>query len=296
MKKEFRDLLTENINEANVFLCGIPFDKNASVGKGAKDAPKVLRELSYDLPALDRKGFLLKDIKLFDFGDFVGEDFDVLKGNMDDFLKQEGFHMVFGGDHSIAIATNRAFYDKCKKLNKTPVLIHIDAHPDICDEYHGSKYSHACPVARALEYGYEDKNVTLCGVRGFEEQEVETFKTHPLLDVFKANDIKEMGYHTFIDILKKKYNDDSYLLYISYDIDANDPAYAPGTGTPEAFGLSNFETMGIVTEIVKNFNVDILEIVEVAPPLDVNNITSWLALKTIYEVFATLIQNNKLVK
>lgn len=105
-----------------------------------------------------------------------------------------------------------------------------------------------------------------------------------------------MGIHTFIEILKAKYNGDFYLFYISYDIDANDPAYAPGTGTPEAFGLSNFETMGIVTGIVENFDVDILEIVEVAPPLDVNNITSWLALKTLYEVFATLIQTKKLIK
>lgn len=296
MKEEFRDLITENLNEANVLLCGIPFDKNASVGKGAKDAPKVLRELSYDLPPLDRKGFLLKDVKLYDFGDFISEDFDVLKEDISKFLKYEGFHIVFGGDHSIAIATNKAFFDKCKSLNKTPVLIHIDAHPDICDEYHNSKYSHACPVKRAIDYGYEDQNVTLCGIRGFEEQEVETFKKHPLIDVFKANDIKEMGIHTFIEILKTKYSGDSYLFYISYDIDANDPAYAPGTGTPEAFGLSNFETMGIVTGIVENFDVDILEIVEVAPPLDVNNITSWLALKTLYEVFATLIQTKKLVK
>ena len=296
MKEEFRDLVVENLDEANVLLCGIPFDKNASVGKGAKEAPKVLRELSFDLPPLDRKGFLLKDIKLYDFGDFVSEDFDELKCNMLEFLKHEGFHIVFGGDHSIAIATNRAFYDKCKALNKTPVLIHIDAHPDICDEYHNSKYSHACPVKRAIDYGYEDKNVTLCGIRGFEEQEIETFKKHPLIDVFKANDIKEMGYQSFIEILKRKYKGDSYLFYISYDIDANDPAYAPGTGTPEAFGLSNFETMGIITGIVENFNVDIFEIVEVAPPLDVNNITSWLALKTLYEVFASLIQTKKLIK
>jgi len=296
MKKEFRDLMVNKGSEANVFICGIPLDKNASVGKGAKDAPKVLRELSYDLPPLDRKGKLLTEVKIFDEGDFTSEDFDVLKNNVSNFLKYKGFHIVFGGDHSIAIATNRAFFDKCKKLNKEPVIIHIDAHPDICDVYLDSKYSHACPIYRALEYGYDDKNITLCGVRGFEAQEVETFKKHPLVDVFKCNDIKEMGIHTLIDILKRKYSDEKYLVYISYDIDANDPAFAPGTGTPEAFGLTNFETMELVCEIIKNLNVDILEIVEIAPPLDINNITSWLALKTIYEVFSTLIDNKKLVK
>ena len=64
MKNEFRDLICENSEESNVFLCGIPLDKNASVGKGAKEAPRVLRELSYDLPPLDRKGNLLTKVKI----------------------------------------------------------------------------------------------------------------------------------------------------------------------------------------------------------------------------------------
>ena len=294
MKNEFRDLICENSEESNVFLCGIPLDKNASVGKGAKEAPRVLRELSYDLPPLDRKGNLLTKVKMYDAGDFVSEDFDILKSNMDEFLKYKGFHIVFGGDHSIGIATNRAFFDKCLRLNKIPVIIHIDAHPDICDTYHGSKYSHACPIARAIEYGYKDENITLCGIRGFESQEIEIFKKHRLLDVFKANDIKEMGIDTLISILRTKYSDDKYLVYISYDIDANDPSFAPGTGTPESFGLSNFETMELICDIVKYLNVDIFEIVEVAPPLDVNNITSWLALKTLYEVFNVLIETKKI--
>ena len=112
MKNEFRDLICENSEESNVFLCGIPLDKNASVGKGAKEAPRVLRELSYDLPPLDRKGNLLTKVKMYDAGDFVSEDFDISKSNMDEFLKYKGFHIVFGGDHSIGIATNRAFFDK----------------------------------------------------------------------------------------------------------------------------------------------------------------------------------------
>lgn len=290
MKNEFRDLTVETLDEANVSLIGIPLDKNASIGKGARYAPKVLRELSSDLPATDRKGNSLKGIKIFDNGDLKTSNFDKLKLGLDSFLNNDKFHIVLGGDHSIAIATNRAFFDKCKKENKIPVIIHIDAHPDICDVYKGSKYSHACPIARALDYGYEDKNITLVGIRGFEEQEIETFKKHPLIDVFKANDIKEMGTDLLISLLKSKYSGDDYKFYISYDIDANDPSFAPGTGTPEAFGLTNLDTMHLVCKLIKNFDVDILEIVEIAPPLDVNNITSWLALKTIYEAFNVLLK------
>ena len=292
---EFRDLMAKDENEANVFLCGVPFDKNASVGKGASLAPKVIRELSYNLPALDMVGNNLTKVKIHDLGDFCGDNFENLQKEIHDkLLTKDGFHIILGGDHSIAIASERAFYDDCLKRGKTPVIIHMDAHPDICDVYEGSKYSHACPIFRALEYGYKDENITMVGIRGFEAQEIETFKKHPKLDVFKSFDIKKLGVEALLTLLVAKYRDPQYEVYFSYDIDANDPAYAPGTGTPEAFGLTNFETVAILTGLIANLNVTCLDIVEVAPPLDVNNITSWLALKSLYEVFHTLIESNKL--
>ncbi len=292
---EFRDLMAKSEEEANVFLCGVPYDKNASVGKGASLAPKVMRELSYDLPALDMLGNNLTKVKIADLGDFDGDNFENLKKNIEEkLLSKDGFHVILGGDHSIAIASERAFFDDCVRRGKTPVIIHMDAHPDICDVYDGSKYSHACPIFRALEYGYKDENITMVGIRGFEAQEIETFKKHPKLDVFKSFDIKKLGVEALLTLLVSKYRDSKYEVYFSYDIDANDPAYAPGTGTPEAFGLTNFETVAILTGLIANLNVTCLDIVEVAPPLDVNNITSWLALKSLYEVFHTLIESNKL--
>lgn len=294
---EFRDLMAKSEEEANVFLCGVPYDKNASVGKGASLAPKVMRELSYDLPALDMLGNNLTKVKIADLGDFDGDNFENLKKNIEEkLLSKDGFHVILGGDHSIAIASERAFFDDCIRRGKTPVIIHMDAHPDICDVYDGSKYSHACPIFRALEYGYKDENITMVGIRGFEAQEIETFKKHPKLDVFKSFDIKKLGVEALLTLLVSKYRDSKYEVYFSYDIDANDPAYAPGTGTPEAFGLTNFETVAILTGLIANLNVTCLDIVEVAPPLDVNNITSWLALKSLYEVFHTLIESNKLKK
>lgn len=295
MKNEFRDLMANSIDEANVFICGVPFDKNASVGKGASLAPDKLRELSYDLPALDMMGNLLTDVKIHDFGNYETDDFEVLTDKFrKEFLPSDGFHIILGGDHSIAIASEKAFYERTIKNNKVPVIIHIDAHPDICDVYDGSKYSHACPNYRAMECGYEDRNITLIGIRGFEAQEIETFKKHPLIDVFKAVDVKKLGIEALLTLLVSKYNDPKYEIYLSYDIDANDPAYAPGTGTPEAFGLTNFETVTLVTGLIANLNITCMDLVEIAPPLDVNNITSWLGLKTLYEVFNTLIKSKKL--
>ena len=105
-----------------------------------------------------------------------------------------------------------------------------------------------------------------------------------------------MGVEALLTLLVAKYRNPKYEVYFSYDIDANDPAYAPGTGTPEAFGLSNFETVAIATGLISNLNVTCMDLVEIAPPLDVNNITSWLGLKTIYEVFNALIKSEKLKK
>ncbi len=295
MGKEFRGLMVKKEKDANVFLCGIPFDGNASVGKGAAKAPQVLRELSYALPPLDMVGNDLTKVKMYDCGDYSALDFNKLTTDLQfDFLSKKGFHVILGGDHSIAIASERAFYCKCLKENKEPVIIHIDAHPDICDVYDGSKYSHACPNYRALEYGYNEKNITLIGVRGFEAQEIEILKKHKNVDVFKAVDVKKLGVDNLLEYLIKKYSNKKYLVYLSYDIDANDPAYAPGTGTPEAFGLTNFETATLICGIVGGLNVDTMDMVEIAPPLDVNNVTSWLGLKTLYEVFGTLIKTGKI--
>ena len=293
--KEFRDLMVDDIVSSNIIICGVPFDGNASVGKGASLAPSTLRELSYDLPALDRKGNLLSKTFIYDQGDFNADDFDKLSEEI--YSKvisyNNKFHIILGGDHSIAIASEKAFYKKAIKENKKPVIIHIDAHPDICDEYHGSKFSHACPIKRALDLGFKDENITLIGVRGFEAQEIETFKKHPLLDVYKANDIHLLGIDKLINIISNKYKDDKYVIYISYDIDANDPSFAPGTGTPEAFGLTSLDTMNFITGIIEKLNVTTMDLVEIAPPLDVNNITSWLGLKTLYEIFHVLEIKNR---
>ncbi|MFA6755345.1 MAG: arginase family protein [Bacilli bacterium] len=295
MKKEFRDLLCTKKSDANVFICGVPFDGNASVGKGAAKAPDTIRALSYDLPALDMLGNSLEGIKIYDFGNYGAEDFNRLTTQLQfDFFESNGFHIIFGGDHSIAIPAQRAFYCRCLKENKEPVIIHIDAHPDICDVYEGSKFSHACPIRRAMEYGYKDENITLVGVRGFEAQEIECFKKHPHIDVFKAMDVRKLGVEKLLEYIINKYSNPKYKVYLSYDIDANDPAFAPGTGTPEAFGLLSTETLAIVEGIVASLDCDTMDLVEVAPPLDVNNITSWLALKTIYELFHTLLQTKKI--
>lgn len=287
MKKEyFRDLLVDDINLSNVILTGIPYDEGCSCGGGAKLAPSVIRELSSFLPPLSMDGDDLRHIKLFDKGDLnkCEDYFKTIKENSLKTFKTGKFPLFIGGDHSVSIPLQQAFFDYAKENGKIPAIIHLDAHPDICDFYNGSYESHACTNKRSIDYGYETNNVVLVGIRGFEAQEVVYFKEHPEIDVYTANNCYELGMEKIIENFKNKF-DDRYAIYLSYDIDINDPAYAPGTGTPEAFGPTSRMVLDLIKGLFTNLPIKAFDIVEVSPKLDNNDITSWLALKTIYEVF-----------
>ncbi len=295
----FRGLITKNIDDAKIILTGVPFDKNASIGKGASEEPHVMRELSKSFPPLTKDGFEIENCKIFDNGDIAQKSnesiekyFIRLQKEAYKVMEKNKFPLFVGGDHSIAIATERAFFDYCKKVNKKPAIIHIDAHPDICDEYEDSKYSHACPNRRSIDYGYDTKDIVMIGIRGYESQEVKYFAEHPELKVFNATYILNNGIKKILKTLKQKFANDDYLVYLSYDIDANDPCFAPGTGTPEAFGPSSLTILEIVKYIITNLPVGAMDLVEISPLIDVNNVTTWLGLKTLYEVFY-LLSNKK---
>lgn len=289
-QETFRDLTTNDIEKSNVIICGIPYDEGCSCGGGASLAPDKIRELSSFLPPLSMDGDLLTKIKLFDYGNVNKCDhyFSKLKEVASKIISTKKFPIFIGGDHSVSIPLEEAFYDHCKQNNKIPAIIHLDAHPDICDFYDGSKLSHACTNKRSIDYGYETENVVLIGIRGFEEQEVIYFKEHPEIKVYTANMLYSEGVSKIVNDLKNKF-DDRYAIYLSYDIDINDPSFAPGTGTPEAFGPTSRMVLELVLGLFTNLNIKAFDIVEVSPKLDCNDITSWLALKTIYEVFNVLI-------
>lgn len=287
--KSFRDLLTDK-KDALVYITGISYDKGASLGIGAKNAPKVIMELSEHIPPYTMDGKSIKDIKLYNNGIFNPTCILDIEKEMKKLYQDDIFNIVLGGDHSISIALEKLFLEKAIKENKEPVIIHLDAHPDFCDFYDGSKYSHACPNMRAYENGYKLENITLIGIRGYEQQEVEFFNKHPEIQIYNASYILENGITKMINEIIEKYKDDKYIVYISYDIDINDISHAPGTGTPEAFGINPYDVLKILKTLFINLNVKAMDIVEVSPDLDdTNNTTSWLTLKTLYELFKVLI-------
>ena len=292
----FRDLLTDDVLKSDVVLVGIPYDKSTSIKSGARKAPETIRSLSEYLPPYTVLMQDIKPLKIYDEGDFLlkktDESFEALADSLYRILKLERFTLFIGGDHAVAISTEKAFIKNAKDLGKTPVLFHLDAHADICDYYDGSHLSHATPVKRAIDNGINPENCVLFGIRSYEDQEVEYLSKHKEIKIFNP----EMINNHFDEVLKylKKYQSDEYMIHLSFDIDMVDPAYAPGTGTPEHFGVESKKALELILNIIKNYNCQTMDMVEISPELDVNDVTSWLGLKILYEIFYILKEKNGL--
>lgn len=289
--EHFRGLLTTK-DQAKINITGIAYDKGASVGQGASFAPSTIFELSKHLPPFTMDGKSIEDVGVYlngivtPSGNSLKDNLQQIKDYVAPLFKEDKFNIFIGGDHSASIPLEELFFDEAQSHSKTPVIIHIDAHPDFCDYYDDSYYSHACPNMRSYEYGYKLENMVLIGIRGYEKQEVDFFNNNKELKIFNSSYILEHGYEEVANYIISKYAKEDYEIYISYDIDANDPSFATGTGTPEAFGLNPYKLVKLINQLISKLNVKALDIMEVSPLIDdVNNTTSWLTLKTLYEVF-----------
>lgn len=292
--KPWGELNVKNVGEANVCIMGIPFDGAVSCGKGAASAPEVIRALSRYLPATTETGIILSNIKIYDEGDVPFDlNWERYYGTVEAeaymLLKEGKFCLFIGGDHSVTIPLHKAFgkYYKGKGKNKIGV-IHFDSHADICDNYDNHKWSHACTERRTVEDVITPGDLAYVGLRSYEIGELEYFELHPEILVIKAYDVYKKGYMEAYKKLEERFKDYD-AVYFTLDIDVLDPAFAPGTGTPEAGGLSSREMIEFTKLMISNLPIKAMDVVEVSPSLDQkNNITSWAALKIIYEVFGCL--------
>ncbi len=285
----FREMLTQNINDATVLLGGACYDLSCSCGSGTSLAPMKLRELSSYLPCYDANFHYLAHTKIFDCGNVFPNDgkevfYKALEKKAQEMFSFDKFVLFLGGDHSISIPLEKVFYQKYHAMGKHPVIIHLDAHMDILDEYMDSKMSHACPNRRAIENGYQPSDIHMIGIRSYEQGEVAFYQEHPELNVITADEFRKIGYQKVVEKIKSRY-DENAVFYLSFDIDIIDPSFAPGTGTPETFGLSTLDLRNLLLELIKNLNIQAMDLVEISPKLDCNDITSWVGLKLLYEIF-----------
>jgi len=237
--------------------------------------------------AADRAGGVKADPGAVCREDEVLHYFAAAEGRALELLHSGRFCLFLGGDHSVSIPLVRAFARAYagKKLG----LLHFDAHPDLLDAYEGRTWSHACTQRRSLEVeGIGPGDMALIGVRSFMAEEAAFLAAHPEMAVIRVREISRRGAAVVAQEIIARFRDyDS--LYMTIDIDVLDPAYAPGTGTPDAGGLSTRELLELVRGIAGALPVKAADVVEVSPPLDTGDITSLAALKVIYELLAAVL-------
>lgn len=281
----------ESKEKAKICIMGAPFDNAVSLNKGAAKGPETMRNLSIDMSDATEDDIIIKDDLLYDIGDIPVDlnwekYFETVSEAAYNLMQTDNFCLFLGGDHSVTIPLHQAFgkYQKGKNKNAKIGVIHFDAHYDLCDEYDGHKWSHACTEARSLETIISGEDLFFVGIRVAEKSELKAIEDNPGITVVKANEVHTNGINKVFEKLQKKFQDYD-AIYLTIDIDVLDPAFAPGTGTPQPGGLTSIQLTQLFKMIIKKLPVKAMDIVEVAPDLDVNNITCWAAMRLIIELF-----------
>lgn len=270
---------------AEVGVLGIPFDNATSFRKGAASAPERLRSLSPHLAPYSEEGKPLS-VRVRDYGDVYHDlDWDryfaSVEGRALPVLKHE-FALFLGGDHSVTIPLSAAF---SKVFSRRLGYLHLDAHLDLAGEFEGHPWSHACTARRVMELaGFAPERCVFTGVRSFMRDEAAFLSDHPEIAVHPAREFHRRRPEEIATEAVKRLSG-SYAVYVTLDIDVLDPACAPGTGTPEAGGISTRELLEFLRPIFAGLPVRAMDVVEVSPPLDRSDITAFAALKVIYEAF-----------
>ncbi len=260
--------------KAEIVLFGAPFDGTTSYHPGARFGPSSIRNESYSLesysPYQNRDVF---DYKICDMGDLelpfgnTERVLDMIYDTKAKLFEDGKFPIMIGGEHLVTYPAVRAAAERYPDLH----IIHFDAHADLRDEYLGEKLSHACVIRRCWEI-VGDNRIFQFGVRSGDRQEFQWSKDHTLLhrNGFAAlpSALEEIG---------------DAPVYLTIDLDVLDPSCFPGTGTPEAGGVSFLDLYGALRS-TRKLNVVGLDITELAPDLDPSLISTSLAGKLLREI------------
>ncbi len=281
----------EDVGPCAVAVVGVPFDGGASYRPGARFGPAHIRQSSRLLrpynPALDVAPFGVHQVA--DAGDIACNPFDVVEaiGQIEAAartLRSDGARLVtLGGDHTIALPLLRVMAERHGPV----AVLHFDAHLDTWDTYFGAPYTHGTPFRRASEEGLIDGDRSLhVGIRGplygvDDLAETEGFG----FGVIGCVDIERLGVAGTIEAARSRLGVGP--VYVSVDIDVLDPAHAPGTGTPEAAGMTSRELLGILRGLA-DLEIVSADIVEVAPAYDHAEITGIAASHVAYELLSMM--------
>jgi agmatinase len=267
---------------ADVVVTGIAYDGSAVYRKGAALAPQRIRSLSAAMPPVTEDGRLLTGMRVHDLGDLdAGADIEVGWSKASEQLSRvplDAFLTVLGGDHCTAISTLSA---QVKRHPDVGVLW-VDAHPDLCDFSRGGRWTCGCALRRALDVsGLDPTRVVIAGGRDYDPEELEFIAGNGILLV-SAQELAGAPVQSAEKIADRLAGG---RVHVSFDIDVLDPAFAPGTEIPSSGGLSTRQALDLLRTATQRATLVGLDVVEVSPPFDNGDITTFAALKLIFEVW-----------
>ena len=277
-------------------IAGAPFDTASSFRSGSRFGPNAIRNIS----AMMKPNNVIMQVNIMDglkggdIGDFnvtpgyIHPTYQAIEEGVAGILKENACPIVLGGDHSITLAELRA---AAKKYGPV-ALVHFDSHSDLCDEVFGQKYNHGTPFRRALEENLMDASHSIqVGMRGsLYDPDEHKMAAELGMKLIPAHKVREMGLETLVKTILERVGDKP--CFLTFDIDFVDPAYAPGTGTPEVGGFTSLEALELVRNI-KDLNFVGFDLVEVLPAYDHGEITAYLAANIVFEYLSILAVKKK---
>ncbi len=279
----------DEVERCDVAVVGVPFDSGTTYRPGARFGPAAIRQGSRLLrpyhPDMDTMPFALQQVA--DAGDVACNPFNIneaigqIEQAADELLARHGHVIALGGDHTIALPLLRAAQRKFGKL----AVVHFDTHLDTWPTYFGVPYTHGTPFRRASEEGLLrlDRCIHV-GVHGPLYSAEDLVQDSELgFQVVTTMDVFEHGVDAAASRIAARVGDAP--MYVSVDIDVLDPAHAPGTGTPEAGGLTSRELLALLRRLV-DMNLVGADVVEVAPAYDHAEITAIAAAHVTYELLS----------
>ena len=280
--------VTRDVSQADVVVMGIPFDSGAtSYRNGARFGPRKIREASLLMWGYNRHFDVspLEHLIVIDFGDIdvdptnIDTTLGLIATEVDRAISAGATVIALGGDHSITLPILRSYAAKKGPL----ALVHIDAH---LDTEHGS-IEHGTPFRHAAREGLLNTNAWIqIGIRGPGTHPQEINEAKELgAEVLEIDECFEIGIPAVIRRIHERIGNRQ--VYVSLDIDAVDPAFAPGTGTPEVGGFSSHQMLQLVRGL-RGLDFAGFDLVEVNPPYDSSDITSILAANIIFEYLSLL--------
>jgi len=264
-----------NLKDARVVIVPVPYDETSTWIKGADKGPAAIIEASANMELYDietNSEVYLRGIytdKAVEERDFPEVMVEAVRKRVGEYIKNGKFTMVVGGEHSVCIGSIRAYAEH----NPGMSVLQLDAHSDLRDEYNGSKYNHACVMARVREVC----PIVQVGVRSMDSSE------KGVLDrsrVFFAEDI-----HNKTDWIDEAVGKLSEKVYVTIDLDVFDPSIMPSTGTPEPGGLMWYEVLNFLKAVLEKKKIIGFDVVELCPD-ERNKAPDFLAAKLIYKLLS----------